>query len=452
MPSPLRTPGSLDEWMELDYYRRPRPLRRYRRWLVWLALLSSVAGVAATFWPDNRGVYQAAPLSSAHAMFNDQCALCHTEGFQTARRLWPGHTDLLSVTNESCARCHAGALHNEQQEHTPGCASCHQEHRGRAQLSHVANRHCTDCHADLHRKDGVPARFPKVVDFGHDHPDFAIWRDKEPVDPGHLHFNHQLHVRPQGVAGPDGRIVQLGCVSCHEPAEDRRYLRPVNYARHCASCHPLAVHVIDVGTAPDAMKAAERFRKESAPHQTPAEVRAALRDRLALLADDCPSLLSGAPYAPARVRPGRPVLEESPEISADKWVEKQLNVNERLLFEAVGGCAYCHVRKGPTSRPAAQPEFEPTSLPRRWFSHARFSHDKHQLLACTECHPATESRRTSDVLMPHIDLCRQCHNPRVGAKSNCVDCHSYHDRSRESGGTGGLTIGECVGGRIPTRP
>ncbi len=50
---------------------------------------------------------------------------------------------------------------------------------------------------------------------------------------------------------------------------------------------------------------------------------------------------------------------------------------------------------------------------------ANFNHAKHQVdpvtqkpLDCNICHQATQSRETSDVLMP--------------AKANCTTCHTYH--------------------------
>ena len=30
-----------------------------------------------------------------------------------------------------------------------------------------------------------------------------------------------------------------------------------------------------------------------------------------------------------------------------------------------------------------------------------------------------------------IDACRQCHNPKVGARVDCAECHRYHDRAKE---------------------
>jgi hypothetical protein len=55
------------------------------------------------------------------------------------------------------------------------------------------------------------------------------------------------------------------------------------------------------------------------------------------------------------------------------------------------------------------------------------------MVQCASCHEqAQNSKETSDVLLPHADSCRQCHHPQGGARSDCVLCHSYHDRKKEA--------------------
>jgi hypothetical protein len=463
MPSPLRDPKTLFEWLEMDYYRRPRRLRRFRRWLIWLILLASIAAVALTLWPGKRRIYQAGPLSAAHAMFNDDCTHCHTEAFQTAFRLLPGHTEVHSVSDAACTHCHDGPLHNPQQASSPACATCHQEHRGRMLLADVAPRHCATCHADLKRKDGAPERFPTITDFNKDHPEFELFRGKEPVDPGKLHFNHEYHLRTQGVRAPDGKMKTLTCLDCHKPDATRKHMYPINYEVHCAECHSLGVQVAAPGEDKEAKRAADEFARMPAPHRTPAEVRATLRDRLTQLIGEQKALLDsdGLPDK-VRVRPGQPVTRAEDKQNMATWVDFQLKKNEKLLFGTVeidpmkknetlligGSCVKCHIRKPSKSDP---PEFEPPMLTRRWMSRGKFNHDSHRLLTCTECHDAEKSSKTSDVLLPRIDSCRKCHNPQ-GARSECVNCHRYHDRSKEGDWVGTMTIDKSLGGHAPGKP
>ncbi len=70
MPSDFRDPKTLPEWIELDYYRRPRLLRRWRWWLTAGTLaVGSVAVVAYAFAPRASRAYEAGPVSAAHSLW-----------------------------------------------------------------------------------------------------------------------------------------------------------------------------------------------------------------------------------------------------------------------------------------------------------------------------------------------------------------------------------------------
>jgi hypothetical protein len=83
-------------------------------------------------------------------------------------------------------------------------------------------------------------------------------------------------------------------------------------------------------------------------------------------------------------------------------------------------------------------------IPSRWMPHAQFNHNAHQMMNCAECHDgAVKSSQTADILLPSIELCRKCHSsspeqPRgearirhQGARTDCVECHTYHDHARD---------------------
>jgi hypothetical protein len=64
---------------------------------------------------------------------------------------------------------------------------------------------------------------------------------------------------------------------------------------------------------------------------------------------------------------------------------------------------------------------------------ANFNHAKHQIdpttqkpLDCNLCHQATQSRQTSDVLMPAKANCVICHSPQGKVVAECMTCHTYH--------------------------
>src|SRR5437867_2708599 len=100
-PTP-RNPKELSTWMELDYFRRRRLFRGPWGWLPPLTLLVALAGWACTFLPGMRVGYEAAPVSTAHAMFNHDCGRCHTETFRPLARLVRSDPALRSVPDAAC--------------------------------------------------------------------------------------------------------------------------------------------------------------------------------------------------------------------------------------------------------------------------------------------------------------------------------------------------------------
>src|SRR5207244_802719 len=91
-------------------------------------------------------------------------------------------------------------------------------------------------------KAGGKCAFLDVRSFAF-HPEFKLWREGQPADPGTVRFSHAAHLAAEGVRALGGKSVKLDCASCHQPDADRRYMKSVNYEAHCAKCHPLAVQV-----------------------------------------------------------------------------------------------------------------------------------------------------------------------------------------------------------------
>src|SRR5882724_2415188 len=74
----------------------------------------------------------------------------------------------------------------------------------------------------------------------------------------------------------------------------------------------------------------------------------------------------------------------------------------------------------------------PASNATRWMPQAEFSHDSHRMMTCESCHTrATSSHETSDVLLPSIKTCQECHRAqgptKEFAEGRCFECHQYHD-------------------------
>ena len=303
----------------LSYFKEPH---RFRRWKF---ILSVAAPVVAGLWllvvgvQGNQRVYNAGPVSTAHAMFEKDCRVCHgpgpAEGGPLTLAATSNRSYWLNVSDRACQTCHAGPRHNSEEAFTPRCATCHVEHFGRARLGQIGDRHCTQCHADLKIKDNrAPGYHKTIVNFGQ-HPEFAVTvregqgqpkrvrldQKAEVRDTAQVKLNHAKHLKVNlkgiedlqkkpGVLGiakvKDG--AQLSCSFCHQPDERGQYLLPVSYPKHCAACHPLDFD----GRFPDAV----------VPHDTPAIVHAYLRGTLSEAFDQCQAIPAGEAGKAVRAR------------------------------------------------------------------------------------------------------------------------------------------------------
>ena len=117
----------------------------------------------------------------------------------------------------------------------------------------------------------------------------------------------------RGAAGLGTFGKKLECTACHQPDDERRYMKPIKYEDHCKHCHALTVQVVGEFNAPELRKAADTFRRLPAPHKAPAEVRAILRERfLEFIQRNAAAARAPAGPEPKRLIPGRgpkPVTE-----------------------------------------------------------------------------------------------------------------------------------------------
>jgi hypothetical protein len=281
------------------------------------------------------------------------------------------------VTETACLVCHNAPAHQAKQTFAPACTACHVEHQGSFRLAATSDTSCTQCHGNLKTTDGKTQFAASIASFQSGHPDFAAVRPGHAPDPGTIKLSHQVHMKPD-LKGPNGTVQQLQCVDCHQPVSHapNAPVAPVTYAQHCASCHPL---VFD-----------SRFT-QPAPHQDTKTVHDFVARNQGMLAQS---------------------VEEA----------------ERLLWQKT--CKECHVLTYPA--PDARPEILKSAIPVRWMTHAKFDHEAHQLVTCTECHAQTKtSNYTSDVLLPGITTCQKCHSgAKTGADARCSECHHYHDWSK----------------------
>lgn len=190
--------------------------------LLRISLIS--AGVVAVALPalylvGQRRFTSPGPVATHHANVELRCAQCHDVG--------KGVADL------RCERCHDsvgtdrfthaghvlfGSANARKASAAPEqpCAVCHADHRGRAfDMRLVDDRQCGTCH--------------RFSSFGK-HPEFAAVKAQVQTGLG-LSFGHQRHLAEAAK--------QLGkkCEACHEATADLRGFVPLNFDRHCATCH-----------------------------------------------------------------------------------------------------------------------------------------------------------------------------------------------------------------------
>ena len=427
--------------------------------------------------PDRQ--WSSGPLSTAHAFLENDCQACHQQAF-------------VAVRDTACMSCHLGdrppAMRLEAakltraagspedpgfiRDHAPRrrilwgapppdhfggkaeawfrrtfnrpeqrCASCHREH--------VANpasglppepkplltptQTCVQCHTGLSRRlDGTD-----LIDA----PDWRRHPDLRPTLPGPagatrvsmtgrpreapgLTFPHRLHLSP--TAGPARMAQSLGgrgygaaltCASCHRPDASGKGFAPVRMDRDCAACHSL-----------DFLTPGGGVRR--LPHGHPVQVLAALRSWI------------GAGGPAVTPKPG--AQRRRPGVLGEDRRRPTAAAAGAASVTAVGGafgrggaCFDCHTLFR-TPRLAVLP----VHLPRTFLSRGAFDHrvaahrvDSQGRPACARCHEATASDTATDLLLPRISECAECHGRSkaqepLAAAATCETCHSFHAPSR----------------------
>jgi len=380
------------------------------------------------------------PLSLAHHQLEGKCEACHVKPFQ-------------SVRNETCMSCHksvhdhapADRIHAARAEPGPGgivlaafsrafgkegpgsCVECHREHEGMTRMALPAQQFCADCHGSL--KDRLKdTRLGNASDFAGMHPQFTpavvvdpsrkLLRteslDSNPRENSGLTFPHRMHLDPRGgvarmaatLAGEKGYGTNgMVCSDCHHPSEDGVRFKPISMERDCEACHSL---VYD--------KVGPIFRKLK--HG----------DVDQMVADLSVAGNTTQPVVTGRSRPGAFASGQP------YFARFSRPVGGGLIAGALGKdgvCGECHTATLHNGRPAVVP----VVIPQRYMANGWFDHAAHKQTKCSECHAATGSERSSDVLLPKIAECRTCHlgeqaqglfRPKDKVPSGCAMCHAYH--------------------------
>ena len=412
----MRSSKDLAKRLRFDPFPKRDRFRRYYG-LLGIAAVLAALGLWMLFRRTIRDrQYLPGPVSQAHATFGDRCEKCHDQ--------------FKSVRNEACVKCHETRVHSEFETRSPRCAECHVEHRGRRAFLAVSNASCVDCHRQLVTKRSPPIIQAAIPTFAA-HPAFGPLREGQ-TDGAAVRFNHRIHLTSDKIAKAD----KLNCASCHQLNTAGTRMRPIRFDPHCRRCHKQEVQG-PTGSI-------------EALHKRPDVVRDDLVAQLSVIGiRDAESIFK----PPSRPIPGHyegPVDDSS---TLRQYQERWLQKLEAALYKpfqeplpASPGaprqgvlelnkyCFLCHL-PGDDATAGQPPMIKETRIPRRWLQRAEFSHRKHELIACQECHAsAATSELTTDINLPKKERCAQCHVDGAiqSAGTGCMSCHLYHDTSKSA--------------------
>ncbi len=388
--------------------------------------------------PFSDSFWSSGPLSSAHRTATaNNCSACHTRPFTR-------------VQDTACASCHkdmadhvASARRTELGLDVPArCASCHHEHdEPQSHLVAASDSQCASCHGG---GGGVmqKANLKPATDFSVDHhPQFSARLPRPPDDTNpdwsfirvslegatetpNLKFSHQQHLTDSSVVRPsDGAPLQ--CVDCHKATIDGEHFEPVTMAQNCSGCHSLAFD----RSEPDRQLPHGKGRLQ--------EVILTLQDHFVRTAID-PT--ARTPAREKRRLPGQaPQIEIDPVCGAATVACGKARA-ENAVRQHFGekGCGSCHVitENAAAANIVDRYSVAPVRLVYDYQTVSSFSHRQHRQMgdqggdaACQSCHKVGTSEVSSELHLPDIKRCTECHGGRnaVGRiRSTCMGCHSYH--------------------------
>jgi hypothetical protein len=391
-----------------------------------IAAVFPLAWVAYEFSRRDPGIPSPGPVTTVHQRLS--CWDCHVQQWHTIKVLVAAdQKQARRAMDQACIRCHQGLVHHREEipQEVPNCVSCHREHQGEGALVAAADDSCTTCHADLRTVAGPSTRSARSVTHFGSHPEFAALRPGRP-DRARIRFNHANHLPPAGLPGLDGKPMMLECASCHRTAADGRSMEPIVFQAHCFPCHANAL-----------VHDAARFPDNGVPHGSQPELlRGLIRERYTQFIRQNPAELGKEPGARGR-RPIPGPSRGDPVAGQEwAWVGLQVERADRILFQSSSGCRSCH---GVEADQGGW-RISPTEIPQRWLTHSQFSHFAHRQNPrpkagqenCSLCHErARGSTKTVEVLIPSIRKCRECHSqeviPKERARTECTECHLYHN-------------------------
>jgi len=352
-------------------------------------------------------------LSAGHHSFSTQCYRCHQRPFEHVR-------------NQVCNGCHDDTGRHIEAKALQAsvfksvrCAECHRDHKGLDGLMRHDASMCVSCHGSIKTRNPKTS-LRNISDFSTDHPAFHltfktgpekkdIYRVRQDdktklVEKSGLKFSHMLHLDKTGVSSPDGDVV-MECQDCHNPDDAGVRFKPISMKQHCIKCHSLDLDPPVLG--------------RQLPHGPARDVMNMLREFYARIA------ISDKPVDVAQYGLGKAQHQK-----ALDWVNEKVSRVSGPIF-GVNGCGQCHEITYVPDDEDEPWKVAPVTITDHWLHKSQFQHFKHRIIGCNECHDVSHSKKSSDVTIPAIGKCRECH---AGAKpmknkvtSTCETCHGFHN-------------------------
>lgn len=359
--------------------------------------------------------WNAGEMSPGHQALSMQCHTCHQRPFQP-------------VADAACRSCHKDVANHIADATLHGkvfrdmrCSSCHLDHRGRKGLVRHDPQQCVACHGRIKSRN-PQTKLSNVRDFSTDHPPFRLSLRVGPgpdgvrrvrqtdqqalVEKSGLKYSHEVHFDKALIeVAASGTVRDIVCEDCHKLDAAGAGFEPMSMNMTCqqSKCH--------------ALNFTPREEGRQIPHSSVRNVMTTLREFYA-------SQAIGKRYSRGEMFDGLG--------RARGWAATQAERNAKVLFTETGEgtCLECHEISPGDSRDEPW-QVAPVDVTGHWLPKSKFPHSKHRTVKCADCHDVRHSVSGSEVAIPGIAKCRECHVGSKQAKtrvsSTCDTCHGFHE-------------------------
>jgi hypothetical protein len=226
---------------------------------------------------------------------------------------------------------------------------------------------------------------------------------------------------------------------------------PINYEIHCSACHPLTFDAAAKGPDGQPVRVPHGVQVDQVREFIWGAYADAYRgkDPEQRAVDAAKSRPNPSRPLPGQMsgkeRAARAAIDGQSDKAADFLFKSDVQRAESYLMTGKTSCGECHELQGDGSARSVLP----VQINNVWLTHAKFNHVAHRAFDCRGCHADAyalqpdgqtpnkdASTKNTDVLIGGIENCRQCHAQAAGVRSDCNECHRYHNGDHALQGLG----------------